>query len=362
VLVHWPPGVRDYLPETTDVIAQNTKSGVAPRNYVALFGDSYAEGMGDWLIDNFADPNLPFSAANIIHDSLQRDVASFGREDLGSAEAMVRLPTHILEGSKCAMFPQFDDPTDIVIYFYEGNDIRDNLVFLIKVKAAYGATGAAQIDRYLSEEYATFALWRCHLHLMDTIGRMGKLYYRLLRYGKKFEEVNAYHANSIVIGDKLVSAPHLEGPGLDATDQQLVAAAGVFDRSLAWSLRRFPRARVISVYIAAPLSVYRFADDNVFVWSRKLVGDALPFGKAPFAQVERNNTRLCELIRDASKEHGVEFVNTTPAFRAAASKQPIHGPQDWHHLNRAGQILLGTLVADRLKRGGAPSDTECARR
>src|SRR6185312_4839193 len=70
VLIHWPPGMTIYLPETADVLAQNSKSGVVPHDYVVLLGDSYAKGVGDWMLDVGDDRTLPYHSANVIHDGL----------------------------------------------------------------------------------------------------------------------------------------------------------------------------------------------------------------------------------------------------------------------------------------------------
>jgi hypothetical protein len=118
VLPTWPPGVRTYLPETADVLVQNSKAGAVPHDYIAVLGDSYSEGVGDWLIEAGDDRSKPFHSANVIHDMMHRDVVSFGREGIGSAEALVRMPTHILEGSKCFLFPTIGDPSRLVVYFY----------------------------------------------------------------------------------------------------------------------------------------------------------------------------------------------------------------------------------------------------
>jgi hypothetical protein len=355
-----PPGLRTYLPETADVLAQNSKSGFAPHNYVAIFGDSYAKGIGDWLLEAGDNRALPFHSVPIIHDRLRRDVLSFGRNDTGSAEALVRTPTHILEGSNCFLFPHIDDPVGIVVYFYEGNDIHDNLLFLTKVNAAYGGTDAARIDRYLSEVYASLASWRCHLHLADMTSRTVKLHYYLLKYGELFAETNKVRANSLLLAGGTTAAPYLQGPAVDLSDENIIAGVRVFDRSLAWLRQRFAGVPVTIVYIPAPLSIYHIDGPKAFFYSRQVARGASPFGEIPVATIERNSTLMCDLVRQASVSHGAEFVDARPALRAAAQTQIIHGPRDWFHFNRIGYTVLGNLVADHLGHPGVSSGGACA--
>jgi hypothetical protein len=36
ILTNWPPPMRTYLPRIADIIAQNTKSGAIPHDYIAI--------------------------------------------------------------------------------------------------------------------------------------------------------------------------------------------------------------------------------------------------------------------------------------------------------------------------------------
>src|SRR4051812_4428917 len=42
--------LKTHLPDTAGVLVQASKSGFIPHDYIALLGDSYAEGVGDWLL------------------------------------------------------------------------------------------------------------------------------------------------------------------------------------------------------------------------------------------------------------------------------------------------------------------------
>jgi hypothetical protein len=45
----------------------------------------------------------------------------------------------------------------------------------------------------------------------------------------------------------------------------------------------------------------------------------------------------------------IDFVDATPALRAAGERHVIHGPEDWDHLNKGGYEVLGKLVAARVQ-------------
>jgi len=167
-----------HLPDTAGVLVQNSKSGFVPHDYVALLGDSYAEGVGDWLWQAHGNRAKPYHSANVIHEATGRDVVSFGRAGAGSAEAVVLRPARILAGSECYLFPNIEPPRDMFIYFYEGNDIDDNAGFLSSVNSMHGNTDPASIDRFLVDDYASASPWKCHTYLADTMARMGKFLFQ----------------------------------------------------------------------------------------------------------------------------------------------------------------------------------------
>jgi len=130
VLPHLPFSARVYLPDRADFFLQISKTGYVPRNYIALVGDSYAQGMGDWLLSQGGKGSQPFHSADIIHQRLGQDVVSLGRAAAGSAEAMVLRITRIFGDDYCYLFPQIGEPKRFLIYFYEGNDVDDNYKLL----------------------------------------------------------------------------------------------------------------------------------------------------------------------------------------------------------------------------------------
>jgi hypothetical protein len=106
--------IHSPLPAAADVLTQTSKSGYFPQNYVALLGDSYAEGYGDWLQQG-GKRSGPFHSAHIIQQQTGRDVVSFGIGGAGSAEAMVLRPAAVLPSSKCSVFPTIDQPRQMFI-------------------------------------------------------------------------------------------------------------------------------------------------------------------------------------------------------------------------------------------------------
>ncbi len=362
-LLHWRPGLRTYLPETADILAQSSKREAVPRNYIAVLGDSYAVGLGDWRLQVDDDRGKPFHSVDVIHQELQRDVVSFGRSNSGSAEAIVRMPTRILEGSKCFIFPDIDAPSGFVVYFYEGNDVRDNLLFLQRVNRAYGGTGTEQIDRYFSDVYGSFGRWRCQFHLGDVASHVVNSYLQEFRFGEQWREMTYYsQANFIRLASGRAYAPFLEGPSPSITNAQTFDAVRVLERSLVWLRRRFPSVPVTVTYLPGALAIYRFEHDPVAFFNRPVNDGPVPFDAVSWATINRMSDLICGLVRDASVTNGAAFIDARPALREVGATQLVHGPRDWHHYNRAGYTAVGKLVAEHLHSPNAAQDDACARR
>ena len=338
-------GIRPHLPETAEVLVQTSKASFVPHNYIAVLGDSYAEGIGDWLLDVHGNEALPFGPVDVLHAMSGRDVVSFGRGGASDAEGLVRQPARILAGSQCWIFPAMPEPAQIFAFFYAGNDVQDNLRFLGHVRSRYGKDDAAAVDRYLAEQYARFPIWQCHFYLGDTIGRMARFYYGYRSFNPGGPR--APGANKLIVGGKEIAAPApLEAPAMEIDDRGVASGMMVLDRSLTWLRRRFANVPITTVYVPAPLAVYRKAD-AVVVYQIEPPEAGLQAETTPDA-IDRKSDRLCALVRAAALKNAVGFLDARPALRAAAAEKLIHGPIDWDHPNELGYRALAGALAGRL--------------
>jgi hypothetical protein len=145
--------------------------------------------------------------------------------------------------------------------------------------------------------------------------------------------------NHIVVGGQTIETPALQGAAPHLPEASIRVGMEVFARSLAWLRQRFAQVPITMVYVPSPLSIYRHAADDISFCS--VTGG----GVAPRAVTERHHDLIRDMVAGISAEQGVDFVDATPALRAAAENRVIHGPRDWDHLNQTGYEVLGTLVA-----------------
>ena len=353
-----PLQYRVYLPDRADFFLQLSKSQYVPKNYIALVGDSYAQGMGDWLLSLGFKSSQPYHSADVIHEQLGRDVVSLGRARSGSAEALVLRVARVFNDSYCYLFPHIETPKRFLVYFYEGNDIDDNYLLLQHyIRADWSSPLAPQIDAFLENQYGATSSWRCHGHLGDTIWKMIQFHARFGLHPDAHYNIGPVPpTNHILINGAPVNARELGAGAIVMNDKQIDDGVLVYDRSLAWFQQRFPGVPVTLVYIAAPGAIYRHAGATVQAGEYYDPKDQPTIGHEhwtfggnfPAAAMYAVSQKICERIRKVTLAHHIGFIDTRPAFRKAAATVPLHGPRDWGHLNEAGYRLLGSILAGRI--------------
>ena len=112
------------------ILAQNSKKSQLPKEYIAILGDSYAIGVGDWLEEVRKNSFLgspDYSPAHLIHKKTGIDVVSFGQGGAGSFDGIWAEPiTQFLYINSVKDY-RLSPPKYFLVFFYEGNDIYDNM-------------------------------------------------------------------------------------------------------------------------------------------------------------------------------------------------------------------------------------------
>jgi len=248
---HVPLRLHEDLPEDVRIFAQSSKAGVVPRDPVLLLGDSYAQGVGDWLYE--ADPNRngPFHSAHVINDLTGRDVVTLGKSGAGSAEAMAGLPAAAYGDAERAWLLRLPPPRVAVVYFYEGNDLNNNMSFLSSRVENSGAGDVMErIDRSIASYPSAFLVdrgwWRHFLLLRFSYSLAQRIYSEQIstQQPESDDAANpetADQPNLVVVAGRPTALPaHLQSPAMELTQPELERAVLVFERSLAY-LRKLAR-------------------------------------------------------------------------------------------------------------------------
>jgi hypothetical protein len=364
-------------------LAQSSKAGARPEAYVALIGDSYSAGEGDWRLTVDAGRNPPHHTAHLIHAATGRDVVSFGHAGAGSQRGVVTDPITQVDYLQRTLRFAIDDPDEILFYFYEGNDLDDNIEdlarrydprfepgrpagripdperfarFLDEVVIAESEIGEKLADFRLSHNlYVLRSLrWWFDRWRAGNLPRTGPRpqHPREARSNRRGE-----HSSILVGGERLETPMALQAPAPELTPQETRTALWVVEQALRRTARRFDRSTLRVLYVPSPILCYPLPDELEQVQEDHHRPDR-PLAFDSRFLVERSDA-LCAEVAAIAARLGMAFHDSRPALRAAGAEQVIHGPRDWKHLNRAGYEALAPEAISLLEAQGPGA--RCAR-
>ncbi|MFA6030803.1 MAG: SGNH/GDSL hydrolase family protein [Elusimicrobiota bacterium] len=358
----------DY-PQT--ILAQSTKRALAPRDYIAIAGDSYAVGLGDEWETVDKSGRRPFASMAILHEGTGRDVLTFGYGGAGSLTGFVAAPIAMFGQLGRTLFYRLPEPSVVLAYVYEGNDFEDNL------RESKNYQDAAYFDPPPGgEDEAALALRaavaaRHPLILEHRCGVLGaNLFFGrfLLSSARKALEILSSRPqpplppthsrgvpthNDVLVGGRLVRIPgRLQGPAPELSHKETVRGLLVLQGALRALRAGFPKARILVVYIPSVLSCYRLAPGDADVENLRTDRDRFPSRGFPARSDE-----LVSGVRSVCRRLGLDFVDTRPTVRAAAERMLVHGPADWRHFNRYGYLAMTRPILDRLRDASASSSS-----
>ena len=359
-----PLRIHAGLPRPLRPLAQSSKTGTVPERYVALIGDSNAQGAGDWLLEVDANRNPAYYSAHLLREQTGRDVISFGASGAGSLRAMGTEPQAYVDALQRTWRYRLPDPELLLVYFYEGNDLQDNLRDLDHTYAPGGFDAARIYDgdyfrdfvrktaperTPVAEEVATWH-WTDNFFLARFVLRIANA--ALDRSWQQADPVPDWspgRVNRARIGGEERALPDgLQAPPLELSADDVELALWADAQAFALLRERFRGTRALVVYLPAPLSLYRVSSAEVDIQVQR--GDG-PTRFPRSALVERGD-HVCERVAEITLAGDGEFLDARPALWAAAAEGPIHGPRDWKHLNRVGQERLADAVAAAIEEGG----------
>ena len=375
-----PPMAYPLLEDGIPPLLQHSKQGLVPRHYMALAGDSYALGLGDDYFHNAGQAAARYGSANALQELTQKDVLSFGVGGSGSIAGYVTEPLSHLAYWRASQRVHVEDPEILLLYFYEGNDLNDNVEYLHqahKKRLPFDEQRASDSD-YFQGYIRSVALeqdplyrkaqelqWRDELYLAKFAARAAPaLLHSLLpdqaaggddKPGSRlasplnppgrFEWHEAGLINRAHVGDKTLQLPdRLQGPSMDLTSAESEQALLSFREALRFVQQALPHTRLVVVYIPSVISCYDIREASVSVQSHAR-RQRFEF---PAPAVRQRSAWIAQRVEALSREQGLAFIDSRPALRAAARQAPLHGPLDWNHFNARGYRVLAEAIAARL--------------
>jgi hypothetical protein len=358
-----PLKFHEYI-GSIDTLAQSSKKHLSPKNYIALVGDSYAAGAGTWLLEADPNGNGPFHSAHVIQKMTGRDVITFGKPGAGSIDGVFLAPIKKFSRINSTLLYHLERPKILIVYFYEGNDLNNNLKTIRKYvmqDIRYEQLEKSHALEKFIENYYDIAegsrrpLWKNAFSLLFMwklsndvfFERTEKAQQSYDNFRSKIESVET--TNKARISGTSVPIPdELQSPALELDNEEILVGVKAFELALAGLHRFFPNARLIVTDIPAPLSAYELASDRVVIETYEEKNSSRVY---PAALVEQKSNQICKLVAAASLRVGAEFVDSRDAIRSLARKHLVHGPKEWKHFNKRGYTELGKILSAHVSHG-----------
>jgi len=376
LLMHLSLPVYGVVGDVTLFLPQTSKQGLFPRDYVALQGDSYAVGLGDCLGGGSPATGDCPSLANLLHERSGRDVVSLAIPGAGSIDGLIADPAAQIAYGQALSRGRMQPPTTVLLLFYEGNDLDNNLNDLQHhyVERDY--------DRSRFHERAYFAefvrrefIGRNPIHqaaselgfgdrllFFQTLRRMGSAMisgestFSTLNHGQSQETAKDRMSQRLPVDRHLVltigGEPHtvpyfLEHPSMFALPYEVETALRVFEQSLTLAMDSQPEANFGVLYLPSPLTSYDIASTSVSIEAfysddRSTIIDTASLGP--------RSDDIAKRIQEITLAAGAEFEDGRPAIRQASAREMLHGPNDWKHFNERGYQALAEPAFELLQR------------
>ncbi len=332
------------LPRPLRHLAQPTKSGLVPRDYVAIVGDSNALGIGDGFGDR-AGGDAWYGLASFLHARTGRDSVTWGAGGAGSLRGLVEEPARALAAVNALAGLRLAPPERILVLFYEGNDLNDNLRDLHTRYLPGHDPGRLFEDGYfrafLDRQVAAHPEFQPRPpRLLLPAWLRGRLRPAADPNDGYVPEPNplwSTHTNRLHVGGRTLEVPGgLQGPPMELTEEEVHIGAYVFGQALLALRERFPQSAIVVVYLPAVLTCYSPAAETVTAESFHYRGIV-----HPTAAIAPRSDLVFAAIAAIAHDLGLPLIDTRPSLRAAARDRLLHGPEDWYHLNREGMTVLG---------------------
>ena len=348
------------LPDGLAVLAQSSKSGRIPQNYLAIAGDSYAQGKGDWLLATDPASNGPYHSAHLLHQLTQKDVISFGRGGASNMKGWSREPWAKFSFISAAIDSDIKPPELILAYFHAGNDLTDNVVqlrqqFLPEI-GEQGLRNNAAWDRFFNEQIANSQMGPFR-GINTTLGWLPRAVSKIIRNelkGKKARgelgDIQLMQAGSInlarVKGEATPLPDRLQSPSMELDEAESELGFLAAAQSLRDLQKRFKQSRIVLVYVPSVLECYEIMSEQVSVQDRFAATEGRKPGSIfPTSGLNQRSDEVATRIQSIAQKLAIPFIDARPQIRSAARQEIIHGPRDWLHFNKRGYEVLASAIA-----------------
>ena len=343
------------LPAGLSVLAQSSKPKKIPENYIAIVGDSYAQGKGDWLLEISPNSNDAYHSAHVLNQLTHRDVISFGKSGASSIEGWVREPIAKYQFIHDNLDELFSPPSIILAYFYAGNDLLDNVIHLKKKFIPKYGESSLNDDSTWNDFFQSIIKQRKvgpFSGIDNNLGWLPRATFKIIKNEFRTKEIGQDLGDILVRetgkintvwvdGEEIKIPDNLQSPSLDLTPDEIELGFLVFQRSLKYLKQYFNGSQIVVVYIPSVLESYAKISKDISISNLHLKTNKKSFLSS---DLMARSDIITARVKSISESLGLAFIDTRFDMREASEKEIIHGPFDWNHYNKYGYETLAQSI------------------
>jgi hypothetical protein len=355
-----PNNLLTYYPDTYD--NKNLKS------YVAVLGDSVAQGGGDAYLSGKKD----YSIIHHLHNSNNMNYLIFGRAGYGSISSVSNLVKQYKLSNHSYLFDDLNKPDSILFIFNESFNLHANITEYRKFKK-----NNEKINEYVLRRINK----NIELNNLDYLKNsypilpfLGKFYeyfeimFNKIASAKNIEDIkllvssrlkklfgktvvlndapknNLTWINSIKDHSNIKNIRPIQGAALHLTEDEIKTAIEIFFESLKYIQAWSDDKKIKIVYIPSAISSYMWNEPIVFYYRNNYAGSKTTNNKAN----NLNSTFIRKQIKNFSINNNIEFLDTTSEVFKNGENLVLHGPLDWGHFNDKGYKVISNFIIENL--------------
>jgi hypothetical protein len=351
-LPHLPLRYHGYLPTPIQILAQSSKAKTIPNDYIALVGDSYAQGQGHWLWTANEWKNDDYGPQHLIHNKSGLDVITFARGGAGSVAGIVAKPINFLEYLNNSWFYSLPQPKEIIVFFYD-NDLNNNISHLEELywpNRNFGELFTDHVfDQFVEEiaikednSYKPIKRFRKYEHLIFYTFIKNMLDHNDNKPNPKKTRPPGQTNRALIRGSIVALPDTLQSPAIELSKEERSLSLQVLKQSLRYLRQEFNEASISLVYVPSPLACYELVSEKVNIQayhSKDYMHDT--------KDIVNLSDEIAFEVEVIANSLGIQYFDSRMALRSAAQKEFIHGPIDWGHLNKVGYTALIDSILER---------------
>ncbi|WP_457936054.1 hypothetical protein [Mesorhizobium sp. 10J20-29] len=306
--------------------------------YVA--GDSYGAGLGDEFLEDDEDYGIVRKLARLTDARF----VNFARGGYGTINGVNEVRFCHRMFAQSPLFPSIDQPLQVLLFFYEGNDIDNNLRHMANSQRD------VTLEQFVAAETSGIDPWRvfrAHIPVFDLLKgaykeAIGDLFpsHRVNRHGSE----HGYNVIVLSDGSRFSFPVNPQAAAAAHSREAINLGLRLTVQSLNVLRSSFPQAKLTVVYLPSIVTSYG--------WTGPIRPQRTVYGEGP-PMDEHKNTSNSKFIRERLESmldsEGFEFVDTTDPVRELGSTKIIHGPRDWVHFNKLGYKQVARTVAAAIR-------------